>query len=46
MDLYNKFKQDAMSSTIGESKAFVLTKAEAIKLTGEYIPKSLQLTIQ
>jgi adenylate kinase family enzyme len=45
MDLYNKFKQDTMSSTIGESKAFVLTKTEAHKLTGEYMPKSYEKPI-
>jgi hypothetical protein len=42
MELYNKFKNEGSSSIVGESKQFILTKAEAYLLTGNYITKSYE----
>jgi hypothetical protein len=41
-DIYNKFKNEGLSSIAGESKSFIVTKPEAYVLTGSYLPKSYE----
>ncbi len=42
MELYNKFKNEGSSSIVGESKQFILTKAEAYLLTGNFQTKTYE----
>ena len=36
-ELYKRLQEDHSPSTLGDTKSFILTKTEAIKLTGQYL---------
>ncbi len=41
-DLYNRLKENNKPSTLGDKKAFIMTKAEAYKLDGKYLTEFVE----